>query len=94
MRAALGTLASVSDQSGSYAVFRLRGGGVRQLLQRGASIDFHQSRFAAGSVATTVIAHIGVVIHQTDDTPSYDVAIFRSFAGSSRRWLYQSAASL
>ncbi|PZR87266.1 MAG: sarcosine oxidase subunit gamma [Stutzerimonas stutzeri] len=94
MREALGCLASVSDQSGSYAVFRIGGLDARRLLQRGASIDLHPRSFAAGSVATTLIAHIGTIIHQRDDAPTYDVLVFRSFAGSFGRWLDDTAASL
>ena len=92
--ARLGPLASLSDQSGGYAVFRLSGVGARTVLQRGAAIDFHPSLFAAGSVATTVIAHIGVIIWQVDDLPIYDVAVFRSYAASFRHLLDLTAAAL
>ena len=63
-------------------------------MKRGASIDLHPRSFAAGSVATTLIAHIGTIIHQRDDAPTYDVLVFRSFAGSFGRWLDDTAASL
>ena len=87
LRERLGPLASVSDQSGGYVIFRLSGPGARTVLHRGATIDFHPAAVAPGAVATTVIAHIGVVIRQIDDVPSYDIALFRSFAGSFRHWL-------
>ncbi len=87
LRDRLGALASVSDQSGGYVVFRLSGAGARTVLQRGAAIDFHPAAFAAGAVAATAIAHIGVVIRQIDDAPTYDILLFRSFAGSFRHWL-------
>lgn len=87
LRERLGSLASVSDQSGGYVIFRLSGPGARTVLQRGASIDFHPASFVAGLVAATVIAHIGVVIRQVDDAPTYDILLFRSFAGSFRHWL-------
>lgn len=87
LRERLGSLASVSDQSGGYVIFRLSGPGARTVLQRGASIDFHPAAFAPGAVAATVIAHIGVVIRQVDDAPTYDILLFRSFAGSFRHWL-------
>jgi heterotetrameric sarcosine oxidase gamma subunit len=86
--------AAVSDQSGAYVVFRLEGPGARTILQRGASIDLHPERFAAGSAATTMIAHIGVIIWQIGDAPAYDVAVFRSFEASFRHWLAISAAAL
>lgn len=94
LRARLESLASLSDQSGGYAVFRLSGEGARTVLQRGAAIDFHPSAFATGSVATTVIAHIGVIIWQVDDQPAYDGAVFRSYADSFRHWLDLAAAAL
>lgn len=87
LRDRLGALASVSDQSGGYVVFRLSGAGARTVLQRGAAIDFHPAAFAAGAVGATAIAHIGVVIRQIDDAPTYDILLFRSFAGSFRHWL-------
>lgn len=86
--------AAVSDQSGAYVVFRLEGPGARTILQRGASIDLHPECFANGSAATTVIAHIGVIIWQIGDAPAYDVAVFRSFEASFRHWLAISAAVL
>jgi len=87
----LAGLASVSDQSGGYAVTRLSGEGARTVLQRGAFIDFHPEAFRAGSVASTVIAHIGAIIWQVDDQPSYLVANFRSYASSFQHWLNASS---
>ncbi|WP_315832573.1 sarcosine oxidase subunit gamma [Bradyrhizobium prioriisuperbiae] len=87
-------LASVSDQSGGYMVFRIGGNGARALLQHGAFIDFHPDVFRQGSAATTVIAHIGVILWQRDDTPTFDVATFRSYAHSFRRWVETTAAAL
>ncbi|MDB5697692.1 MAG: sarcosine oxidase subunit gamma [Alphaproteobacteria bacterium] len=90
----LASHAAVSDQSGAYVVFRLEGPGARTVLQRGASIDLHPERFAVGSAATTLIAHIGVIIAQIGDGPAYDLAVFRSFEASFRHWLAIAAAAL
>jgi heterotetrameric sarcosine oxidase gamma subunit len=90
----LADLASVSDQSGSYAVTQLSGPHARKLLQRGAAIDFHPDCFRAGSAATTLIAHIGVIIWQVDDRPTYHVATFRSYAASLQHWLSVTIAAL
>lgn len=94
LRALLGPLAAVSDQSGAYVILRLSGARARAVLQRGAAIDLHPSAFRPGSAATTVIAHIGVVIRQIDAAPTYEVAVFRSYAGSFRHWLAQAVAAL
>jgi heterotetrameric sarcosine oxidase gamma subunit len=87
-------LASVSDQSGSYSLLRIAGADARRVLQRGASIDLHPAVFRRDSVATTVIAHIGVIFWQLDESPSFAVATFRSYAFSFRRWLDATAAAL
>ena len=87
-------LASVSDQSGSYVLLRVGGEDARRVLQRGAFIDLHPSVFRTGSVATTVIAHIGVIFWQLDDAPTFEVATFGSYAFSFRKWLDATAAAL
>jgi sarcosine oxidase subunit gamma len=94
VQAMVGQLASVSDQSSGYVIHRLSGPGARTMLRRGAAIDFHPSSFAPGSAATTVIAHIGVILWQVDDVPTYDIACFRSYANSFRHWICQCAAAL
>ena len=87
-------IASVSDQSSSYDILRLRGTNARTVLQRGMAIDLHESAFGPDSVATSAIAHIGVIMWQVDDQPSYDVATFRSYAESFRLWLDHNCAAL
>lgn len=90
----LAGLAGVSDQSSGYVVQRLIGSAARTLLRRGASIDFHPEQFGPGSAATTVISHIGVILWQVDDRPTYDLAVFRSYSASFRHWLEQASAAL
>jgi sarcosine oxidase subunit gamma len=87
-------LASVSDQSSGYAVLRVTGPTARHLLSRGAFIDFHPSVFGPGSAAVTTIAHIGVVLWQLDDAPTYDVALFRSYAESFWHWIETTCAAV
>jgi sarcosine oxidase subunit gamma len=78
---------SVSDQSGAYVLLRLAGAGARTLLQRGVAIDLHPDVFVAGSAATTVIAHIGVILWRPAAEEAFDLAVFRSYVASFRRWL-------
>jgi heterotetrameric sarcosine oxidase gamma subunit len=85
---------SVSDQSGGYVILRIAGPGARALLQRSAFIDLDPSAFNVGSVATTVVAHIGVVIWQIDDAETFHVAMFRSFADSFRAFVQSTSPSL
>jgi heterotetrameric sarcosine oxidase gamma subunit len=84
---ALKGLASVSNQSGSYCLFKIGGPGARRLLQRGACIDLHPDAFHADSVATTVIAHIGVTFWQGDSNEAFELLTFRSYAHSFQTWI-------
>lgn len=88
----LGGAASVVDQSCAYAVLRLGGAGARRLLARGAFLDFHPDTFRAGSAAVTLIAHMEAIVWQRDDAPTYEVAVFRSYAGSFWHWIERAAS--
>lgn len=90
----LAGLASVSDQSSAYVVQRLSGPEARVLLQRGIAIDLDPNVFRTGTAATTVIAHIAVILWRVDDGPTYDIAIFRSYAGSFDHWRESTVAAL
>jgi len=90
----LAGLALVVDQSSAYSLWRLRGEKARELLQRGISIDLHPASFSVGSAAVTQLAHIGVMLCQTGDQPSYLVACYRSFAGSFAHWMEEQLAAL
>lgn len=92
LAATLKGLASVSDQSDGRAVIRIAGPHARAVLAKGLPIDLHSSAFRPGSAATSIINLMGVTLWQVDETPTYDVAVFRSLAGSFWAWLTDSAA--
>lgn len=79
-------MASLSDQSGGYVLFRFSGPDAPALLQRGVAIDLHLAAFPVRSVAVSVIAHIGVILWRVDEA-CFDVAVFRSYADSLRHWI-------
>jgi methylglutamate dehydrogenase subunit D len=83
--------ASVVDQTDGYAVLQIGGAKARATLAKGIAIDLHPRAFRAGDVAVTRIAHIGVMLWQLDDQPTYAVSVFRSLAGSFWHWLSVSA---
>jgi heterotetrameric sarcosine oxidase gamma subunit len=85
-------LAAVTDQSDGRAVLRLAGPRVHDALAKGCPIDLHPRVFRPGEAALTVIAHIGVHLWQLDEAPTYELAVFRSFAGSFWGWLSAAAA--
>jgi heterotetrameric sarcosine oxidase gamma subunit len=86
-------VASISDQTGGLAAWRLSGPGARTLLQRGAFIDFSPGSFGPGSAAVTSIAHIGVTIWQTDDSSAFQLAVARSYSHSFMDWLRTTASA-
>ncbi|HSD91956.1 MAG TPA: sarcosine oxidase subunit gamma family protein [Methyloceanibacter sp.] len=85
-------LASISDQHGGRTVLRLSGPRAREVLAKGLPLDLHPRAFGPGSAATSTISLMGVQLWQVDDTPSYDIALFRSVSASFWRWLTASAA--
>ena len=87
----LAGLAAVTDQSDGYAVMQVSGDKARAALAKGVTIDLHPRAFRPGDIAVTQIAHIGAIFWQVDDRPTYEIAIFRSLAGSFWHWLSASA---
>lgn len=85
-------LASVADQSNGHALLKLGGSRVRDLLAKGVDIDLHPKQFSVGSVAATGIAHIPILLWQTDAQPSFEIALPRSYSESFYAWLEESAA--
>jgi sarcosine oxidase subunit gamma len=57
------------------------------------TIDLHPSAFATGFAAATNVAHIGIVLWQLDDRPTYEFAVPRSYALSFWHWLEASATA-
>jgi len=89
---ALDGLGAVTDQSDALLVLELAGPDVGRTLAKGVTLDLHASVFPTGSAAVTVVNHIGVTLWQTDDAPTYRLAVPRSYAGSFMDWLAGSAA--
>ncbi|MFN5525106.1 sarcosine oxidase subunit gamma [Bradyrhizobium sp.] len=95
LKAAIGPLASIVDQSGGYVVFRVGGPAIRDVLAKGFPIDLHERAFPPGAAATTVAAHIGAIIWRNEDQDgcaSFDIAVFRSLSRSFWHWFSKAAA--
>jgi sarcosine oxidase subunit gamma len=92
LRECFAGLASVCDQSDGRCVIRISGPSARDVLAKGIPLDLHPRVFGPGQAAVTLAAHIGVHIWQIDDMPTYEIAVFRGFAGSFWHWLMESAA--
>lgn len=89
-------LASVADQSGGYAVFRVGGPAIRDVLAKGFQIDLHPRAFEIGAAATTIVAHIGASIWRCEDnfdgSACFEIALFRSLAKNFSTWFSSGAA--
>lgn len=84
---------AVTDLSGGQTVIRVGGENARALLARGTMEDLHPRKFTSGRCVTTPVAKTMAIIHQVDDTPTYDLVVRRSFADYLWRWLAQAAAN-
>jgi methylglutamate dehydrogenase subunit D len=88
----LANIAAVVDQSDGRAVVRISGPRARDVLAKGVPIDLHPRAFKSNGVAITHASHIGIILWQLDAVPTYEIAMFRSFADSFTSWLMHSAA--
>lgn len=88
--APLAGLAAIVDQSGAYGVLSLAGEAAQKLLGRAVAIDLDDAAFGAGSVATTIIEHVGVTLARTATMPpAYELYVVRSYAQSLAHWLHE-----
>jgi methylglutamate dehydrogenase subunit D len=85
-------LASFVDQSHAKAVLRLSGPRARDVLAKGCGLDLHERVFKPGDAATTQIALIPCQLWQLNETPSFELSVPLSYAGSFWSWLSGSAA--
>ena len=92
LTATLGKRAMIAAQTDGRCVLRLSGPMARKVLAKGVTIDLHPRVFNPGDTALTQVHHIGVHLWQLDAVPTYEVALFRSFAESFWDWLSASAA--
>ena len=88
----LADMAAVVDQTDARAVMRVSGSRARDVLAKGVPLDLHAREFKPNHVAITHASHIAVLLWQIDDGPTYEIAMFRSFAQSFADWLMHSAA--
>lgn len=92
LRSRLSGLASVMDQSDGRTIIRIAGPNARAALAKGVLIDLHSGAFRPGDTAMTTVGYMGVHFWQIDEVPTYEFAIFRSFAVAFWEWLTDAAA--
>ena len=86
-----GELGYVSEQGDSRICITISGPKARELMSRGCRLDLHSSVTAKGFCAQTNMAQVGVLIHQLDDQPSYNLYVYSGFARSFWQWLSHTA---
>ena len=87
-------LAGVVDVSDFYTTIRLGGGAARAVLAQGCPLDLHPRAFRAGSCAQSLLADTDVLLHQTDDAPTYEIQVRWSQAAHVWAWLADAARNL
>lgn len=92
LRNSLSSLASISNQSDGRTVISVTGPAAREVLAKGVPIDLHPSAFGPDRTASTTVAHITTHFWQTDETPTFEFVVFRSFAPAFWNFLTESAA--
>jgi heterotetrameric sarcosine oxidase gamma subunit len=86
--AGLGSVAAVGDGRGILVVSGPR---ARDALAKGIALDLDPRVFPAGRTALTMASMIDVQVTALDDSPRYELMLFRGFAGSFWHWLEASA---
>jgi sarcosine oxidase subunit gamma len=86
-----GQAAAVTEVGESRACIRVAGPHARDLLAKGCPLDLHPRVFRTGQCAQSTLAKAGVLIHQVDDEPAYDIYVLRSFAEYLWLWLEDAA---
>jgi methylglutamate dehydrogenase subunit D len=92
LRGDLAGLASIANQTDGRSCIRLGGPMARRTLAKGIPIDLHPECFGPGDTVLTAAGHINVHFWQLDHIPTYEFAVFRSFAAAFCQWLLEASA--
>ena len=82
---------SLTDVSDARTSIVVTGPASREVLMKGCSLDLHPRTFGIGCCAQSSIALCQVIFTQTDDVPSYELYVGRSFAVYLWKWLWDAA---
>ncbi len=91
LREVAGDIASFCDQSDSRMLLAVSGHRAREVLAKCIQIDLHLSAFETGDTAISLFGHVGCQIWQTDERPTYVLAVPRSYGASVRAWLEEAS---
>ena len=83
---------ALTDVSAMYATLALSGPQAREVLMKGCRLDLHPRAFKPGACVQTALARANVILHQTDDAPTYEITVRNSFAHYLATWLLDAMA--
>ena len=83
---------ALTDVSAMYATLALSGPRAREVLMKGCRLDLHPRAFAPGACVQTALARAQMILHQTDDGPTYEITVRNSFAHYLATWLLDAMA--
>ena len=86
-RALDGMAAAATEVGDAIAVIGLSGPNARDVLAKGCTIDLHPRVFGSGRCVRTLLAKIGVTLHQIGAAPGFEIHVHRSYADYAWRWL-------
>jgi len=82
----------VSDLSGGQIALRLSGSRVRDVLEKGCTVDLTPAEFPLGASAQCGLAKASMLFGLVDDAgPTFEIVVRRSFADYVLRWLQHAA---
>ncbi len=91
-RALSGQSAAVTEVDEARWVIAVSGACARDVLAKGCTLDLHAREFGPGRCAQGTVGAVDVILLQTDEVPSYELYVQRSFA--ERLWLWLEDAAL
>lgn len=91
IRDACGDSGAIIDVSHGRTVIRIAGPNARNVLMKGAPLDFHPKVFTPGRVAQSAISQCGVVLMCVADE-AFDLYVFRGFGEHMWEWVNDAAA--
>ena len=83
---------ALTEVSAMYATLALSGPRARAVLMKGCRLDLHPRAFKPGTCVQTALAKANVILHQTDDAPSYEITVRNSFSVYLATWLLDAMA--
>jgi sarcosine oxidase subunit gamma len=82
----------IADMSDARAIIRLEGDNVREVLNKGTSVDFTTGEHVAGTVRRILYAQVAAMVHVVSEQPDVmDLYVFRSYADYAWRYLLATA---